>query len=200
MWGRSSASHPEPQDILTLVPFYCGEREGMLDALVREISREFHVQVVRQAPSFDPEEAYDASRGQYDTRALISRLLDQPATADRILAVTDVDLFVPVLTFVFGEAQMGGRVAVVSSYRLAPEKYGLPPDANLLEDRLIKEAIHELGHAYGLAHCSDIRCVMTSSPAVEGIDLKTSSFCAACERALRPAAQKKKGFLSRWVL
>ncbi len=201
MWKRSSTSHPQPHDTLTLVPFYCGERELLLDSLVREISNVFHVQVVRQAPTFDPEEAYDTSRGQYDTRALMSRLLEQPATTEKLLAVTDVDLFVPVLTFVFGEAQMGGRAAVVSSYRLAPEKYGLPPDSTLLEDRLIKEAIHELGHAYGLAHCQNIRCVMTSSPAVEGIDLKSSDFCAACDRTLRPATMKKKrGFFSRWAL
>lgn len=184
MWGRFSARHSQPRETLTLVPFYCGATESLLDALVRELSTVFRVTVVRQAPVFDPEDAYDHSRGQYDTRSLISHLLKQPAASGKLLGVTDVDLFVPVLTFVFGEAQMGGRAAVVSSHRLAPEKYGLQPNKSLLEERLFKEAIHETGHAYGLVHCSDSRCVMASSQAVEGIDLKTSRFCATCQLAL----------------
>jgi archaemetzincin len=99
----------------------------------------------------------------------------------RILGVTAVDLYIPILTFVFGEAQMGGPCAVVSSYRLRQEFYGLPADKDLLRDRLLKEAVHEIGHTLNLTHCDDYRCAMAPSHAVEWIDLKDSGLCSACE-------------------
>jgi archaemetzincin len=103
----------------------------------------------------------------------------------RILAVTSVDLFIPVLTYVFGEAQLGGPAAVVSTNRLRSEKYGLPPDPETLISRLEKEAVHELGHTFGLFHCSEPACVMHASTYVEEIDPKEASFCATCLQALR---------------
>jgi archaemetzincin len=98
----------------------------------------------------------------------------------RILGVTCVDLYIPILTFVFGEAQMGGPCAVVSAHRLRQEFYGLPSDRNMLQDRLIKEAVHEVGHTLELTHCNDYRCAMAPSHAVEWIDLKDSSLCSTC--------------------
>src|SRR5262249_11409644 len=107
---------------------------------------------------------------------------------NRILAVTSLDLFVPVLTFVFGEAQLAGACAVVSLHRLREEVYGLPPNPGLLEERLLKEAVHELGHTYGLRHCEDWRCVMTSSHAVEFLDVKSNDLCRRCRQAVQLAA------------
>jgi archaemetzincin len=106
----------------------------------------------------------------------------------RVLAVTDVDLFVPVLTFVFGEAQLPGRCAVVSTHRLREEFYGLPANQRLLEERLIKEAVHELGHTYGLLHCDGWECVMGSAHAVERVDVRSAEMCAACARTLHRRA------------
>jgi archaemetzincin len=100
----------------------------------------------------------------------------------RLLAVTSVDLYVPVLTFVFGEAQLTGSCAVVSLHRLREEFYGLPPREDLMRERLVKEAVHELGHTFGLRHCDDWRCVMTSSHAVERLDVKSAEFCFLCSR------------------
>jgi archaemetzincin len=98
--------------------------------------------------------------------------------------VTEVDLYVPVLTFVFGEAQLADGGAVVSVHRLRQEFYGLPADPELLRWRMLKEALHELGHTYGLRHCPDYTCVMSASNGVERIDLKSADFCAACAQAL----------------
>jgi archaemetzincin len=89
-------------------------------------------------------------------------------------------LYIPVLTFVFGEARLNGQCAVVSSYRLDNKFYGLPDDPALLQERLLKEAIHELGHTYGLFHCQNPECVMKSSTYVEEIDFKSSRFCDKC--------------------
>ena len=116
--------------------------------------------------------AYDAQRQQYYSTAILQRL-ERAADPDaRMLGVTPCDLYVPVLTFVFGEAQLDGNCAVVSTARLGEEFYGLPPREELLRERLVKEAAHELGHTFGLRHCRDWRCVMTSSHAVERLDVK----------------------------
>ena len=102
----------------------------------------------------------------------------------RLLAVTSLDLYVPVLTFVFGEAQLSGACAVVSMHRLREEFYGFQPREELMRERLVKEAVHELGHTFGLRHCDDWRCVMTSSHGVERLDIKNAGFCVLCGRTV----------------
>ncbi len=129
----------------------------------------------------DPQFAFHPERGQYHSSEILAAM--QPFVGNncwRLLGVTNQDLYIPILTFVFGEAQMGGPCAVVSTYRLRQQFYGLPHDENMLFDRLLKESVHELGHTLDLTHCPDYRCAMASSHAVEWIDLKANSFCAAC--------------------
>ncbi len=173
---------------LRLVPIYCGERSGLIDPLACELTETFRVEVEVRPPAFDPEVAFDSSRGQYNSRILLGQLLKQ-SRGGRVLGVTNVDLFIPVLTYVFGEAQLDGPAAVVSSHRLDDRLYGLPENRHLLFERLIKEAIHELGHTYGLIHCPDGRCVMASSTYVEEIDLKSERFCDRCLEKVREAAE-----------
>lgn len=175
----------EQAPLLNLIPIYCGDRSHLLEPLAARLASTFHVRVAQHPPNFDPEEAYDASRGQYNSRTLLARLLSEVRHREgRVLGVAGVDLFIPVLTFVFGEAQLDGRAAVVSSHRLDNALYGLPTDHDLLFERLVKEAVHELGHTYALRHCTDGRCVMASSTYVEQIDLKTDRFCDRCRAAL----------------
>ena len=108
----------------------------------------------------------------------------------RLLGVTDVDLYIPILKYVFGEAQIAGPCALVSAYRLRQEFSGLDRDDGLLGQRLLKESVHELGHTLELRHCQDYRCVMASSHAVEWIDLRETTLCNSCqsqvESRLRP--------------
>jgi archaemetzincin len=173
-------------NVLHLVPIYCGTSRDLLPPLAEKLAEALGFQVEQHPPSFDPELAFDASRGQYNSRVLLGQLLEnKPAEATRVLGVTAVDLFIPVLTYVFGEAQMDGRAAVVSLYRLDNRVYGLPADRELLFDRLAKEALHELGHTYNLAHCHRHPCVMMSSPYVDGVDLKTDRFCPDCRAIIR---------------
>lgn len=133
----------------------------------------------------DPEFAYHAERQQYHSSEILQAMQPYAASAWRVLGVAAVDLYIPILTFVFGEAQMGGPCAVVSFHRLMQEFYGLPQDVNLLVDRLIKESVHEIGHTVDLTHCEDYSCAMAPSHAVEWIDLKESTLCDACGRAAR---------------
>ena len=169
-----------------LVPIYLSHPRATVGPLAGRLAEAFRMPVRVHPPWFDPELAFDASRGQYSSTMLLAMLLggDGAAVAAergaRILGVTGVDLFIPVLTYVFGEAQLDGRAAVVSTHRLASEAYGLAADEALLAERLAKEATHELGHTYGLIHCPDAECVMHASTYVEEIDLKSASFCEAC--------------------
>ena len=137
----------------------------------------------------DPSFAFDVYRNQFNSTALISAFVHRfKGFKGKIIGVTSVDLFVPVLTYVFGEAQLDGPFAVVSAHRLDDTLYGLPANSQLLHERLAKEAVHELGHTFGLLNCLDYRCVMHRSTAVEDIDVKSKEFCQSCEEVLRTNA------------
>lgn len=139
---------------------------------------------IRNSP-IDLNEAYSAARQQYNSTELLARLTrlnDNGPT--KILGVTDVDLFIPILTFVFGEAQLGGPAALISVHRLRQRFYGLAEDEALFFERCEKEAIHELGHAFGLVHCRRFECVMHFSNSIEQVDLKSESLCPSCYNLL----------------
>ncbi len=130
--------------------------------------------------------AFDANRAQYASVAVLEMLVKLcPDDAEKLLAVTDRDLFVPVLTFVFGQAQLGGRTAVVSLARLRQEFYGLPENRDVFAERAAKEVLHEAGHTFGLVHCPDRNCAMSLATNVRQIDSKQAAFCAPCRSRLR---------------
>lgn len=162
-----------------------------LEHLASALARTFRTPCRIRPETLDLAFSFDERRGQYYSTAIL-RELERVSDPDaRVLAVTTCDLFVPVLTFVFGEAQLDGNCAVVSTARLHEEFYGLPARADLLRQRLLKEASHELGHTFGLRHCPDWRCVMASSHAVERLDVKEADFCIACRK---PVLQNGRGF------
>jgi archaemetzincin len=180
--------------VVHLFPICLPSQPPLLDQVGERISRAFAATVSAHPHRFDPELSFDGSRGQYNSTELLAQLLDETAGSDAsVLGIAGVDLFIPILTYVFGEAQLAGRAAVVSTYRLDPTRYGLPANNRLLLDRLAKEAIHELGHTRGLVHCDQSLCVMRSSTYVEDIDLKSAEFCSACHQRIRAADSTQRG-------
>jgi archaemetzincin len=157
---------------------------NLLEYLAATLARIFRAPCRIRPQTIDLAFAFDARRGQCYSTAILQRLERTCDPDARVLGVTTHDLFVPVLTFVFGEAQLDGNCAVVSTARLCEEFYGMPAREDLLRQRLLKEGVHELGHTFGLRHCPDWRCVMTSSHAVERLDVKESDFCPRCRKVL----------------
>ncbi|MGA7576279.1 MAG: archaemetzincin [Terriglobales bacterium] len=164
--------------------------DGLLKDLRPVVEDTFRVPCKVLPVRLDPEFAYHGERQQYHSSEILYRMQNF-VTADswRVLGVAAVDLYIPILTFVFGEAQMGGPCAVVSAHRLRQELYGLPSDPDLFRLRVAKEAVHELGHTVNLTHCEDYRCAMAPSHAVEWIDLKESTLCTACRAVAAPSTQ-----------
>lgn len=160
---------------------------ALLGRLSRNLAHLLRAPVMISDDVLDPYPAFDLGRNQHNSTGLLLQLLDRCASFDgKVLGITSLDLFVPVLTYVFGEAQLDGKAAVISTYRLDERLYGFPANQSLYELRMVKEAMHEIGHTLGLYHCHDYRCVMHSSTAVEEIDLKGENYCPACEgKALR---------------
>jgi archaemetzincin len=134
----------------------------------------------------DLEKAYDPARHQYNSSRILLQIISRPPSdAVKILGVVNVDLCIPILTFVFGEAQLRGIGSVIALHRLNNKFYGLPEDRNRLNERLVKEAIHELGHNFGLIHCANQSCVMKSSTYVEEVDQKSEEMCGRCRELLK---------------
>jgi len=159
--------------------WWIGEREPRENVLAHvrlHLERAFGARVPLWPGVERPVDAYDARRKQWSS----SRILDWLARVGpggRVLGVTDVDLFIPILTFVFGEAQLNGRAALVSTARLAEP--GLPDERVVLE-RLAKESVHEVGHVFGLLHCDTPVCVMGRSSSVRDVDKKRGELCPTC--------------------
>jgi archaemetzincin len=162
-----------------ILVWWIGERhpgERALDHVRRHLERAFEERVALWPGEGRPDDAYDARRKQWSSSRILA-WLTRSGPEGRVLGVTDVDLFIPILTFVFGEAQLGGRAAVVSMARL--QEPGLRDDRIVLE-RLAKESVHELGHVFGLLHCDSPGCVMGRSSSVRDVDRKRGELCRAC--------------------
>jgi archaemetzincin len=157
---------------------------AVLDSISDGLARELDAEVIHLADLPVPVEAYSPERDQYRS-TMILHLLCEGQTEDRVtLLVTEVDLYVPELNFVFGEADPATRGCIISLSRLGSSPEGGEATGRLLNERALKEAIHEIGHVLGLGHCANSKCVMFFSNSIMDTDRKTHSFCERCRRRL----------------
>jgi archaemetzincin len=154
---------------------------GLLDHLLAPLSATFGLpcRVVDSIPI--PTIACDPRRGQYVGRRILAALARLPVPkAERVLGVIDADCYASGLNFVLGQASLQGRDAFIALARLRQSFYGLREDEALFRERALKEAVHEVGHTYGLRHCPNPRCVMHFSNSLHDTDVKGSEFCPLC--------------------
>jgi archaemetzincin len=153
--------------------------------IAEDVTREYHYPVIIKEVYADLNQFYDPTRRQYDGNKLLL-FLDSLNEKDCIktIGLFQVDLFIPILTYIFGQAIFNGKTGIVSIYRLRNEQYGLKQDESLLLARFRKVVIHELGHTFGLAHCHVPSCVMRGSTYVEDIDQKKHNLCNKCRTEL----------------
>ncbi len=161
---------------------------GALDAAETCLRKAFAYGIRRSPPLPEPTYAFDPKSGQYSSTLIVKELVRRrPEDAVRFFGITERDLFIPMLTFVFGQAQLGGAAAVISLARLRQEFYRMPPNRELLNARSAKETLHEMGHTFGLVHCPDKACAMSLATNIQQLDRKGDAYCASCEVILREA-------------
>ena len=169
---------PDNQVKITLKPVG-NVSDATMKKLNDRVGSIFHCAVETKTGLGDSARAYDPARRQYNSSMLLASL-GNAKRQDRVVGIADVDLYVPKLNFVFGEADVLCGTAIVSLCRLRQEYYGLDPDEALFLDRATKETVHELGHTFGLGHCPNSKCVMHFSNSLADTDVKDAHFCDQC--------------------
>jgi archaemetzincin len=161
----------------------------ILNLLVDSISKEFTNSKVTINPllKFDIHDFISKGRNQLRSSDFLLWILEKlkPANEKKILVICNIDAYSGDLNFVFGEADKGGRVAAIYLPRLKHEFYGLESNKLVFHERIVKEAIHELGHTFGLFHCNNKLCVMHFSNSLYDTDIKGKSFCSNCKTNVR---------------
>lgn len=166
----------------TIILVACGPFEkDFLKKIALSAEKEFRIPVTIEENHVDLTSFYNPGRRQYDANRLLSFISENTVNeSTKVIGLFRVDLYIPILTYIFGQAMLNGRSAVASVYRLRNEMYGLRKNEALLLSRTVKEVIHELGHTFGLIHCHTLTCVMRSSTYAEDIDQKSHQLCQRC--------------------
>jgi archaemetzincin len=183
------AANTDMKKIFCIIPI--GDIDNkILQHTQMELEKRFNVVVDIGSQLEEPAYAYHKHKKQYNSTKILKKIHNLRLTGyDRILALVNVDLYVPERTFVFGGADVKKKVSVISLTRLKQKFYDLPEDSTLFKYRTIIEAVHELGHTYGLYHCKNNKCVMFLSNTIEDTDHKGAELCSNCENILE---EKKK--------
>jgi len=159
-------------------------------SLGQEIHRTFGFKTEIKSLLQDVNFAYDLTRDQYHSTAILEKLAStSPPSATKIVAITHVDLFIPILTHVYGEAQLAGKACIVSTFRLQ-EGLSITNIEKEFENRVVKEVLHELGHTFNLRHCDDKSCTMHYCRSIKDVDRKTDQLCRYCKILLKDELKK----------
>jgi archaemetzincin len=159
-------------------------------SLGQEIHRTFGFQTEIKSLLQDVNFAYDLTRDQYHSTAILEKLAStSPSQSIKVVAITHVDLFIPILTHVYGEAQLAGKACIVSTFRLQ-EGLSITTMEKEFDNRVVKEVLHELGHTFNLRHCNDKSCIMHYCRSIKDVDRKSDQLCRYCKILLEDERRK----------
>ena len=178
------AANTDMKRIFCIIPI--GDIDNkVLQYTQMELEKRFNVSVDIGRQLDEPAYAYHKHKKQYNSTKILKKIHKLKLTGyDRILGIADVDLYIPERTFVFGGADVKKKVSVISLTRLRQKFYDLPEDSALFKYRIIIEAVHELGHTYGLYHCKNNKCVMFLSNTIGDTDNKGAELCSNCTKIM----------------
>ncbi len=177
MPGNRNANNPQEHIIVSPIGHFDPQ---IIDQVGREVRRVLGYRSLTAPVLQDVDFAFESSRNQYCSTPILKKLADlAPPGAVKILAICSVDLFIPILTHVYGEAQLGGKACIISTHRLNEGLETAPTE--LFIRRVVKEAIHELGHTFNLRHCKDHGCCMHYCRTIKDVDRKTDQLCRYCK-------------------
>jgi archaemetzincin len=180
-----AAKPTQGKPVVAVIPFESASLTAV-NVIAAHVSGYLNLAADTLKPFDIPSGALDDGRLQYNAATLIAAIEAMPLNDYfKIIALFDVDLFIPLLTHVFGEARQNGRVALVSLYRLANHAGGSSSSDERVLERVAKIALHEMGHLLNLLHCDDERCLMHFSGHLEALDQTRFNFCRYCRRSLR---------------
>ncbi|HKL66605.1 MAG TPA: archaemetzincin family Zn-dependent metalloprotease [Bacteroidales bacterium] len=170
----------------SIILISCGHFDNsLMDKIATDLRLFFGFPIDVRECSMDISSFYDPARRQYDANHILKKVAElSDPLALKTMGLLRVDLYIPILTYIFGQSVLNGKTSIASMYRLRNELYGLDPDTRLLEERFRKVIVHEMGHAFGLIHCLNPTCIMRSGTYVEDLDLKELSFCNKCRDEL----------------
>ena len=182
--------NPEHNIIISPIGEFSSE---LVEAVAGEIERVFGFSTDTETVLQDLAFALDHNRNQYHSTLILQKLAaNRPTRALRVIGIAQVDLFIPILTHVYGEAQLGGTACIVSTYRLNEGRSG-KVIAQKYIDRIVKEAIHELGHTFKLRHCPEHTCIMHYCRNEEDVDRKSDQLCRYCKILLEDEIRRMSG-------
>lgn len=170
---------------INLIPVQI-KNNSLIDFVKKQLELIFNSEILINNIELDLKNFFNESRNQYYSTEIISTSI--PLTEQlngKVILLVNVDLFVPVFTYLFGEAQLNGKLSIVSTFRLYEEFYTGRTNDKLFYKRVLKEVLHELGHNFGLIHCENWNCVMHSSAGIEEVDVKGEFYCKKCEAVVR---------------
>jgi archaemetzincin len=172
------------QQTITIISFGYFE-SGFLRKIADNTAHQLPWAVHIREGHLDTSDFYNAARRQCNADDLL-RVIETHYASNytKTIGVFNVDIFIPVFKYIFGQAYLGGRSGLVSAYRLGNERYGMPADEQVLAERVSKEIVHELGHTCGLIHCHVPDCVMRQATYVEDLDQKNEGFCTDCRKQI----------------
>ena len=178
-----------PENSIVISPVGDFDKE-LLEQLGKDINRVFGCRTAIIPLLKDLDFALDDERRQYHSTPILEMLAGKvPSNALKVLGIARVDLFIPILTYVYGEAQLGGKACIISTYRLKEGLRALS-STSVYHGRVVKEALHELGHTFNLRHCRDQSCLMHYCRSTRDVDLKSDQLCRYCTVLLNDEIKK----------